>query len=147
MDTSEIIKRLPYGEPFVFVDSLLEASEEGVTGHYTFRKQSVIYEGHFKKKAVIPGVLLTECCAQIGLVCLGIFLTAKEDARETAFALSSSEMEYLIHVLPGEQVKVRSEKIYFRFGKLKCKVWMWNAEDKLVCKGVLAGMQLKRGYE
>jgi len=43
-------------------------------------------------------------------------------------------------VFPNEKVKVISEKLYFRFGKLKCKVTMKNANGEVVCIGTIAGM-------
>ncbi|WP_338039420.1 hotdog fold domain-containing protein [Maribacter litopenaei] len=54
--------------------------------------------------------------------------------------MSSSEMEFLQPVFPGETVTVVSKKIYYRFHKLKCEVKMYNEEMELVCKGVLSGM-------
>ena len=74
MNTSEIIQLLPYQKPFLFVDGIDRISEAGVTGHYTFKKEETFYEGHFKDHPITPGVILTECMAQIGLVCLGIYL-------------------------------------------------------------------------
>jgi 3-hydroxyacyl-[acyl-carrier-protein] dehydratase len=49
-------------------------------------------------------------------------------------------MEFLLPVFPEEKVTVVSEKIYFRFHKLKCAVKMFNDEGELVCKGEIAGM-------
>nr|WP_273569104.1 3-hydroxyacyl-ACP dehydratase FabZ family protein [Maribacter sp. Hal144] len=141
--TSEILEKLPYTEPFLFVDELIHIDEKTVEGTYTFSKDSDFYKGHFKSNPVTPGVLLTECCAQIGVVCLGLFLLSQDKILEKEnlkIGLSSSEMEFLLPVPPGEIVTVRAEKLYFRFHKLKCNVKMYNAEDKLVCKGTIAGM-------
>ena len=143
MDINKIIEKLPYSEPFLFVDGLSGINENGVTGSFHFREDLEFYEGHFKQLPVTPGVILTECCAQIGLVCLGIFLLSENpetNLDNLAVALSSSEMEYYLPVYPGETVIVNSEKLYFRFNKLKCKVKMYNASKELVCKGELAGM-------
>ncbi len=140
MNYSHIIAQLPYSEPFLFVDALQEVSKEGIKGSYTFSKDLDFYRGHFKENPVTPGVLLTECCAQIGLVCLGIHLMATSDLSNLQIGFSSSEMEFLLPVYPGEKVRVRSEKIYFRFNKLKCKVQLYNEVGELVCKGVLSGM-------
>lgn len=140
MKTSEIIASLPYDKPFLFVDDLLEVSADGATGNYTFHEDLNFFRGHFKNNPITPGVLLTECCAQIGLVCLGIFLLGDNPSAETKIALSSSEMEYYLPVFPNEQVTVTSEKVYFRFHKLKCKVKMHNSEGKLICKGIISGM-------
>jgi 3-hydroxyacyl-[acyl-carrier-protein] dehydratase len=74
MTNQEIISKLPYSKPFLFVDELLQINENGVEGTYTFDGNLDFYKGHFKDYPVTPGVILTETMAQIGLVCLGIFL-------------------------------------------------------------------------
>ena len=83
--------------------------------------------------------------AQIGLVCLGIFLLSeqlseKQNSSDFQVALSESEVEFLKPVYPRETVSVTSELVYFRFNKLKCKVKMTNAKGEVVCKGILSGM-------
>ncbi|SDF03049.1 3-hydroxyacyl-ACP dehydratase FabZ family protein [Cellulophaga baltica] len=143
MEYQTIIAQLPYTPPFLFVDGLTAVDLNGVSGFYTFKKEADFYRGHFKDNPITPGVLLTECCAQIGLVCLGIYLVTSSNTLSNEalqIALTSSEMEYYLPVYPDEKVYVTSEKIYFRFHKLKCKVKMHNAAGKLVCKGTIAGM-------
>ena len=55
-------------------------------------------------------------------------------------AVLSSEVEFIKPVYPNEKVIVISEKVYFRFGKLKCKVSMLNSKNEEVCSGTLSGM-------
>ncbi|WP_435625768.1 3-hydroxyacyl-ACP dehydratase FabZ family protein [Flagellimonas sp.] len=141
MEKTEILSKLPYSKPFLFVDELTYVHSEGVVGNFSFRKDLDFYQGHFKDEPITPGVILTECCAQIGVVCLGIFLLGEEmNDNKLQIGMSSSEMEFYIPILPGETVRVESEKLYFRFGKLKCKVKLYNQKGELACKGVLAGM-------
>ncbi|MBF2709972.1 3-hydroxyacyl-ACP dehydratase FabZ family protein [Flavobacterium soyangense] len=140
MTKEEIISKLPYSKPFLFVDELLHVDENGVTGTYTFDEKLDFYKGHFKNNPITPGVILTEVMAQIGLVCLGIFLLNKEFNKNTAIALTLTEIEFLKPVFPNEKVSVVSEKIYFRFGKLKCKVKMINQKNEEVCSGTIAGI-------
>jgi len=140
MKFEEIISKLPYSKPFLFVDEIIHIDENGVEGIFTFDENLDFYKGHFKDNPVTPGVILTETMAQIGVVCLGVFLLDNTYNKETAIALTSSEIEYLKPVFPKEKVTVTSEKIYFRFGKLKCKVVMKNDRDELVCSGIIAGM-------
>lgn len=146
MEYTDILQQLPYKEPFLFVDKLCELSEQGAHGMYTFNEDLEIYKGHFVGFPVTPGVILTECCAQIGLVCLGIYLMSKEESKGL-MGMSSAQMEYYIPVYPGETVSVKSEKVYFRFGKLKCHVKMYNAENQLVCKGTISGMLMPAKHE
>lgn len=119
-------------------------STEMVEGYYTFKKDEYFYQSHFKENPVTPGVILIECMAQIGLVCLGIYLlNSEESSVKTSVAFSSSQVDFLIPVFPGEKVNVVSEKVYFRFNKLKCKVKMFNEKGELVANGELSGMVKK----
>jgi 3-hydroxyacyl-[acyl-carrier-protein] dehydratase len=144
MKLNDIIAQLPYSEPFLFVDELLHADENGVTGTYTFSENLDFYKGHFKDNPVTPGVILTETMAQIGMVCLGIFLLGNDLGENTVIAFTSADMEFLKPVYPNEKVTVTSEKLFFRFGKLKCNAVMKNEAGQEVCRGVLAGMITKR---
>lgn len=137
---------LPYGPPFIFVGTLDRVDEDGAAGSYTFTENLAFYRGHFKGMPLTPGVLLTECCAQIGMVCLGIYLADDQGIKAESFALSSCEMQFFLPVYPGETVWVKSQKHYFRFNKLKCAVRMYNSSEQLVCKGILAGMLINGSH-
>jgi 3-hydroxyacyl-[acyl-carrier-protein] dehydratase len=140
MTNQDIIAQLPYSKPFLFVDEILSISENGVEGTFYFDENLDFYGGHFKDNPITPGVILTETMAQIGLVCLGIFLLNDKFTKNSTVALTSSEIEYLKPVFPNSKVKVISEKVYFRFNKLKCKVTMYNKLEEQVCRGTIAGM-------
>jgi 3-hydroxyacyl-[acyl-carrier-protein] dehydratase len=140
MTKEEIISKLPYSKPFLFVDELLHVDENGVEGVYTFDENLDFYKGHFKENPITPGVILTEVMAQIGLVCLGFFLLNDTFNKNTSIALTSTEIDFLKPVFPNEKVTVFSEKMYFRFGKLKCKVKIINENGEEVCSGIIAGV-------
>ncbi len=141
MKPNEIIEKLPYSYPFLFVDELLHVDENGSSGTYTFDENLDFYKGHFKDHPVTPGVILTETMAQIGLVCLGIYLSGElENGMTGHVMLTSTAIDFMKPVFPGEKVKVVSEKVYFRFKKLHCKVEMHNEAGEVVCKGTVSGM-------
>ena len=142
MTAEKIISLLPYQHPFLFVDELTEISEKGIIGNYTLKKDEYFFKGHFKDNPITPGVILTEVMAQIGVVCFGIYLIENEISIENTpkIALTSQAIEFYLPILPGDKVTVVSEKEYFRFNKLKCKVKMLNASNELVCRGFIAGM-------
>lgn len=142
MTATEIIALLPYSKPFLFVDDIISISEEGAKGTFTFNEKLDFYKGHFKNNPITPGVILIETMAQIGLVCLGIYLISKNDStiQQHQIVFTSSEVEFLLPVFPNETVTVISEKVYFRFGKLKCKVKMLNSNNQEVCNGTIAGI-------
>ena len=142
MNSGQIIKLLPYQQPFLFVDELTEISNEGITGNYTFKTTEYFYKGHFINNPITPGVILTECMAQIGVVCLGIYLLNEENSIEKnlQIALTSSQIDFFLPVFPNEKVTVISEKVFYRFHKLKCNVKLLNEKRELVCRGVISGM-------
>lgn len=140
MKLTDITALLPYSKPFLFVDELLQVDENSVSGTYTFKEDLDFYKGHFKDNPVTPGVILTETMAQIGLVCLGIYLLGDTFNKNTVVAFTSADMQFLKPVYPNEKVTVTSQKLFFRFGKLKCDVVMKNEAGQEVCKGILSGM-------
>ena len=142
MNNKNVIQLLPYQAPFLFVDELISLSEHDAEGFYTFKKDEYFYQGHFKNNPIIPGVILTEVMAQIGVVCLGIYLLRDEISatKKPQIALTSNHIDFFLPVYPQERVKVISEKVYFRFNKLKCKVELFNEKNELVCRGTISGM-------
>lgn len=124
------------------MEQLTYISENKVKGYYTFKNDEYFYKGHFKDNPITPGVILTEVMAQIGLVCLGIYLLKDQfsEIKKPQIALTSHNIDFFLPVKPKERVEVVSEKIYFRFNKLKCNVQLFNEENELVCKGTISGM-------
>ena len=142
MKKETVLQLLPFQAPFLFVEELTYISENRSEGYYTFKNDEYFYQGHFKNKPITPGVILTEVMAQIGVVCLGIYLLKKSfsEIKKPQIALTSNEVDFFLPVKPKERVNVVSEKIYFRFNKLKCKVQLFNEKNELVCKGTISGM-------
>jgi 3-hydroxyacyl-[acyl-carrier-protein] dehydratase len=144
---NDILKYLPYKSSFLFVDNITALDENGVTGDYILKKDAFFYEDHFPGNPVTPGVIITEIMAQIGLVVLGIYLMVNDNSPENGIMdegsfplLTSTEVSFFKMVLPEEKVTVTSKKQYFRFGKLKCVVEMYNAAGEIVAKGVFSGI-------
>lgn len=142
MDKSDIVSKLPYAPPFLFVDEILEIDENGCQGTFTYHESLDFYRGHFVDRPITPAVILTETMAQIGLVCLGIYLNPEINPEDMHFAFTSSEVNYLKPVYPNEKVWVTSEKVYYRFGKLKCNVVMKNTANEVVAQGTLSGIKI-----
>lgn len=141
-----ILKHLPYGDSFRFVDAIDEVTEDQIRGHFTFREELFFYHSHFQHFPITPAVIVVECMAQIGLACLGIYLERANWNSNTqpTFVFTSQQTAFLKAVFPNETIWVQSQKVYYRFGKLKCKVEAYNARQELVCRGVMDGMMVDK---
>lgn len=142
---NHILNHLPYKSSFRFVDNISMLSEEEVRGDYFLKQDAFFYEDHFEGNPVTPGVIITEIMAQIGLVVLGIFLILKDTGLnfedDSMYPLlTSTDVSFYKMVLPNQKVTVISKKQYFRFGKLKCHVEMYDSSKELVAKGMFSGI-------
>lgn len=138
----EILSLLPYKNTFRFVDEITHLSEDGVEGNYTLKEDEFFFADHFEGNPITPGVILIEIMAQIGLVVLGIYLlkNKKNALHEGSFPMfTSSNVNFYKMVKPGYKVFVTSEKVFFRFGKLKCNVKMTNEKGETIVDGELSG--------
>ena len=151
MSAEEIQECLPYAEPFRFVDKLISVNDEGSEGEYTFPVDSDFYKGHFPEYPITPGVILTECMAQIGVVAYGIYLynldhpgarirMVNPEPIDVSIALAETYIDFKTPVFPGDKVHVKSSLVYYRFNKLKCQVVMTKEDGKIACKGTISGV-------
>ena len=137
----KIIQNLPYGAGFKFVDQLLELDEDHVIGIYKFRGSEFFFKHHFIDNPIVPGVILTECMAQIGLACLGSHLAEKEQAK--GFVLTENHVNFINKVMPDTTVIVSAIKQYYRFGKLKVVVQMMDENEQKIAEGWMSGISVK----
>lgn len=140
-ERAELLALIPQQKPFRFVDELHMVTADGAQGSYRFRKNEYFYAGHFPGNPVTPGVVLIETMAQIGLVPLAIYLSrlaGHSEKRVTLF--TEADVEFSAMVRPDEEVTVKSQKLYYRRGKLKCDVGLYLANGELAVRGTLAGI-------
>jgi 3-hydroxyacyl-[acyl-carrier-protein] dehydratase len=145
MTPAQLLALLPHAEPFRFVQSVISVDEQRLTGTASFSSQLDFYRGHFPGFPVTPGCIISEAMAQTGLTAFGIYLRSLETNQATTEAyplLTSAQTDYYKAVGPGESLRIESEKIYFRFGKLKCRITAFNSKNEKVAEGIFSGMMV-----
>jgi 3-hydroxyacyl-[acyl-carrier-protein] dehydratase len=122
----EILKTIPHRPPFLFIDTIEELREDGVTCRRTIRAEEPQFEGHYPGNPIMPGVLLCESCFQAGAIYL-----AKQIEKEgrslhdvTPVLSRISEARFKQMVKPGDTItiEVTMKETVSRFYFLKGKV-------------------------
>ena len=141
VEMQQILEKLPQKPPFLFIDKIVELSDNHIVAQRRFREDEDFYRGHFPGDPVTPGVILVEAMAQAGLVALGIYLLSKEQPdikMRTLF--SDCSVDFLEMVRPGSLVTIYGERIFWRRNKLKSKVELKLEDGTLAAHGTVSGL-------
>lgn len=111
-ERDEILKALPHRAPFLFVDRLIEVSDELIVGEKTFGPDEFFFKGHFPDFPIVPGVILVETMAQMGGAGT-YFLQEKTEESPIFFLATVNKARFVRPVRPGDTVtgKIRNVRI------------------------------------
>ena len=126
----------------------MAVDDQHIEARYRWREDSDFYRGHFPGDPITPGVLLIESMAQAGVVALGMYLLAREtspgEAEKLVTFFTDVSVEFTGLVRPGDRVRIKGEKVFFRRKKLRSRVEMRLEDGSVVCSGELSGMGILR---
>lgn len=133
-----LLARIPHQPPFRFVDGILWVSDTGAAGWYTFEADNAVYRGHYPSYPITPGVLLSECMTQSGVLPLALHL----DRQDTIGLprLTHTDIEFRAEVRPGAKVETEATLLYFRRGIIKCQVEMRHTTGEVVSLGTISAV-------
>ena len=64
----EIYRRIPHRPPFLFIDQILEITNEGASAKLSVKPDFSFFTGHYPGNPIMPGVLLCESVFQTGAI-------------------------------------------------------------------------------
>ena len=107
--TTDIKSLLPHREPFLFVDAIISADDNGSVSEHTFTENEFFFKGHFPEYPVVPGVILCETMAQAG----GAVLSYQKKVPEGSlfFFASLDKVKFRNQVRPGDTVRMEIKNL------------------------------------
>ncbi len=99
-----VLDSIPHRPPFLFVDTVVEMREDGLTARRTWRAEESFYEGHYPGNPITPGVLLCEAVFQAAAV----YLSRKfsDETGKTPVLSRIQDAKFKRMVKPGDVVDI-----------------------------------------
>jgi UDP-3-O-[3-hydroxymyristoyl] N-acetylglucosamine deacetylase / 3-hydroxyacyl-[acyl-carrier-protein] dehydratase len=109
MDVNKIMSILPHRPPFLFIDRILEMSENHVVGLKNVTMNEPFFVGHFPEAPVMPGVIIIEAMAQTGGIL--VLSTVPDPENYLTFFMKIDGVKFKNKVLPGDTLTFKCELI------------------------------------
>jgi 3-hydroxyacyl-[acyl-carrier-protein] dehydratase len=105
-DPKELI---PHRDPFLFVDRLERADEDGIVAYRKYTDKEFFFKGHFPEYPVVPGVILVETMAQAGGA--GLSQMGKFKDGTLFFFASVDKVKFRRQVRPNDEVRLEIKNL------------------------------------
>ena len=134
LDLEAIKHIIPQRFPFLMLDRIVEL-DPGVrtVGLKNLSGNEWFYQGHFPKRAITPGAMISEAVAQTGIVFFH-FSREGDVERDVTYLLGSIRMRFLEPVWPGDQMRmeITPVKVTGEAAMLAARVLV---DDRVTAKG------------
>lgn len=105
----QINNLIPQSPPFLFLNTIIDRTEHGLTATYAFSASEEFFKGHFPSEPIVPGVLICESCLQAGAV----YLSLQQDApiEGKAIVTKMDKVKFKNFLRPNEEIKIQVDKL------------------------------------
>jgi beta-hydroxyacyl-ACP dehydratase FabZ len=119
MNVQQVMDLLPHRYPILLVDRILDFEpKQWIRGLKNITIGEQIFQGHFPKRPVFPGVLMIEAMAQTG-GCL-VMQEFEDLSKKVIYFMSIDAVKFRKPVVPGDQL-IMEVKILSNKGRI-CKL-------------------------
>jgi UDP-3-O-[3-hydroxymyristoyl] N-acetylglucosamine deacetylase/3-hydroxyacyl-[acyl-carrier-protein] dehydratase len=109
MDIHKIMSILPHRPPFLFIDRIIEMSDNHVVGLKNVTMNETFFVGHFPGAPVMPGVIIVEAMAQTGGIL--ILSSVPDPENYLTYFMKIDNVKFKHKVLPGDSLVFKCDLI------------------------------------
>jgi len=102
-----ILELIPHRPPFLFVDRILEISENKIKTAKKMEASAAFFKGHYPHKPIVPGVILCEAVFQTGAILIASLI--KMDKNSVPVLTRVGEAKFRKIVLPDQTIEITAE--------------------------------------
>lgn len=99
----EILSRIPQRPPFLYIQDILDRTENSVLTAMNFDEKLDFFQGHFPQQPLVPGVLLCEMAFQSGALLMSYLDNLPAD--QTAVVTRIQNAKFKRMVRPNDRVE------------------------------------------
>jgi 3-hydroxyacyl-[acyl-carrier-protein] dehydratase len=136
LNLGQIKEMLPHRQPFLFVDAVTKIEPNLIEGYRDINADEFYFAGHFPGYPVLPGVLMVEAIAQIGIM-LVCKVREERRGRKTLFA-GIENVRFRRQVQPGDRLLLSADIVGGRSSVYKIHGTA-RVGDELACEATVIG--------
>lgn len=123
---------LPHREPFLFIDEIVDLTDESVVAKRTVRAEEPQFEGHYPHKPIMPGVLLCEAVLQAGAYLMAVKTGLDANMKGAPVVTRLNKVRFKRMIKPGDELEIFANHKLTKMGAHMCE-GLIRCEGKVVC--------------
>lgn len=100
-----ILNNIPQREPFLFIENIIEHSENSITTSKRLTGEEDFFRGHFPGRPVFPGVLMCEAVFQTGALLMALKGEGADNSK-TALVTRIQNAKFKNMAKPGDLLMI-----------------------------------------
>ena len=95
---------IPHRPPFLFVDRVIHATDDGIKAQKDVKKDEPYFKGHYPGRPIMPGVLILESVFQTGAILMGKRMAGNGDRIPVVTRINNVKFKHA--VFPGDRMEI-----------------------------------------
>lgn len=106
MDREFIMTQIPHRPPFLWLDRVLDLTENSIRAEMAVSADLEIFKGHYPDYPIMPGVLLCEAVFQAGALLISKTLRKQEELKGVPVLTRIIGAKFKREVRPGDRISI-----------------------------------------